>query len=59
VSKLRFKMVTLEHKIVFVVSYFKNAERQENAQLKYSIQASVEDFRNTFPNFPVEYTKTQ
>jgi hypothetical protein len=52
-------MFTLEHKIVFVVSYFKNAERQENGQLKYSIQTSVEDFRNTFPNFPVEYTKTQ
>jgi hypothetical protein len=41
----------------FSYSYFKNGERQENGELKCSIQACVEDFRNAFPNFPVDNQK--
>jgi hypothetical protein len=50
-------MFTLEHTIFLTESYFKNAERQENCEWKYSIQACVGDFPNTFPNFRVEYPK--
>jgi hypothetical protein len=38
-------MFTLEHKIFLTECYFKK------------IQACVEDFRNAFPNFPIEYAK--
>jgi hypothetical protein len=44
-------MFTLEYNIFLTESYFKNAERQENCEWKYSIQACVGDFPNTFPNF--------
>ncbi|RZC35937.1 hypothetical protein BDFB_015307, partial [Asbolus verrucosus] len=48
-------MFNLEHKIFLVESYFKNAERQQNGEWKYSIQGCINDFQNAFPDFPIEY----
>jgi transposase len=50
-------MFNLEHKIFLTESYFKNAERQQNGEWKYSIQHCAVDFQNAFPDFPVEYPK--
>ncbi|RZC38392.1 hypothetical protein BDFB_015166, partial [Asbolus verrucosus] len=43
-------MFNLEHKIFLVESYFKNAERQQNGEWKYSIQGCINDFQNAFPD---------
>jgi hypothetical protein len=50
-------MFDLEHKIFLTESYFKNTERQENGEWKYSVEHCVNDFQNTLPNFPVDYQK--
>jgi hypothetical protein len=34
-----------------------NGEQQENGEWKYSVGHCVNDFQNTFPNFPVNYQK--
>jgi hypothetical protein len=50
-------MFDLEHKMFLTESYFKNTERQENGEWKYSVEHCVNDFQNTLPNFPVDYQK--
>jgi hypothetical protein len=47
----------LEHKIFLTESYFKNAEKQENGEWKYSVEHCVNDFQNAFSDFPVDYQK--
>jgi hypothetical protein len=34
-----------------------NGEQKENGEWKYSVGHCVNDFQNTFPNFPVNYQK--
>jgi hypothetical protein len=47
----------LEHTFFITLSYFKNAERQENGERTYSVEHCVNDFQNAFPNFIVDYQK--
>lgn len=49
-------MLTVEHKIFILESYFHNGTKNENGEWEYSFQTCFTEFQQRFPNVAANLT---